>query len=208
VVEEQRQERVAQAQEAAAQRRAEIAALHEGPYGAHNFKVNTMSQRLDFADYQKQRYHDLLLAYTDRITVSREEEDLDQENRQRYRDRRSELRKQFVSEVTNILEPDQAEVFAALPEFEQRPDGTARFVFATAGDAGEMNTLIEERIMGVGADGLLEPGAARLGVKVHLERAGEALEKVIRATSVSGEAGVETKDVEVEIDTLPEVAPQ
>jgi hypothetical protein len=123
VIDERREERLAEQRRQAEERQREHKAMYEGPYGQHNFKVNSMAKKLDFSERQKQYYYAILLDYNNRIQATREQEQQDQENRQLYQEQRKELRKEFAAVITRALDPQQAEAFGQLPEREQRPDG-------------------------------------------------------------------------------------
>ena len=122
VIGDERVARTRERQQQAEDRRRHLAQLRQGPYGRHNYKVNSMSERLDLSERQKQYYYESIVAYVDRVAETREAEKRDKDNRQVDRDRRQELRNEFVRVITQTLSPEQAEIFASLSEHEQRPD--------------------------------------------------------------------------------------
>ncbi len=124
VIEDDRRERAEKRQQAIAQHQAEIEALHQGPYGDQNFRVNSMAKKLGLSDRQKQHYYDLVVDYNAQIKTARQEEAKDRANRQVYRDRRKVIRKEFATVFAQALDPEQTEVFNALNEWETRPDGS------------------------------------------------------------------------------------
>jgi len=151
VVDEQRTEREAAAVRRIEERRQELLALQEGPYGKHNYRVNSMAKRLGFSDAQKAVYYSNLVEYSGRIDALREQEKADAANAQRYRDARAEARKEFAGVIVSTLTPQQAETFKALPEFEQRPDGGI-------GDVSISFSPAEGLLDGIGAIGAVGGG--------------------------------------------------
>ncbi|MCZ6795894.1 MAG: hypothetical protein O7J95_19980, partial [Planctomycetota bacterium] len=141
VIGDERVARTKEHQQQAEDRRRHLAQLRQGPYGRHNYKVNSMSERLDLSERQKQYYYESIVAYVDQVAETREAEKRDTDNRQVYRDRRQELRSEFVRVITQTLSPEQAEIFASLSEHEQRPDDGyggygATIIMRSSGDEG------------------------------------------------------------------------
>ncbi len=164
VMEEVRDEQIAAQRRRAEERNREFMALHEGPYGNHNFRVNSMAKRLDFSDDQRELYYVNLVEYTNLIQQSREQESQDKENRQRYRDQRKVLRTEFAQVIAASLPLEQAEVFTSLPEHEQRPDGSARYttsirMISNSGLPGEtVSGTVSNTFIPVGAEILTTTG--------------------------------------------------
>ncbi len=128
VMDDVRDQKIAEQRRLAEERQRELMALHEGPYEGHNYRVNTMAKRLVLSDRQKQHYYLNLAEYNQMIERSRENESQDKENRQQYRDERKRIRSEFSQVVLSSLSPEQAETFSSLPSNEQRPDGSYRYL--------------------------------------------------------------------------------
>lgn len=132
VMDDVREEKLAEQRRQAEERRRELIALNDGPYGVHNFKVNTMAKRLELSDRQKEHYYLNLVEYNQLIQRSRENESQDKENRQQYRDERKRIRGEFSQVILSSLTPQQAETFSSLPSHEQQPDGSAGYRYITS----------------------------------------------------------------------------
>ena len=123
VYRETRQQRKDDERREAQERQREIEEMHQGPYGEHNYRVNSMAKRLDLNDAQANRYHALIIDYSERIQQQRKMEAEDPDQREVYRENRRLLRQEFADTFAADLNDEQAELFAALGDHERRPDG-------------------------------------------------------------------------------------
>ena len=92
-----------------------------------------MAEWLALNDYQKEFYHTEVSRYDTLILEVRGRGKDDPENGEKYRQEMQGLRQEFISVVTNALEPEQVKTFNALTDYEKRPDrderGMARVIY-------------------------------------------------------------------------------
>ena len=204
VIEEERVERQAAERRRAEERAREIAALHEGPYGEHNFKVNSMAERLGLSDSQAQHYYSNLVTYNALIAEARQLERTDPDNREVYRSRRSDLRREFSNVVENVMTLEQSELYAQLPEFEQRPDGRPAHVtlFSTTSTGGAAPGEFEFRVL-PSVQGVALDRVEKARVRVELEAQEEAKKARLeaeQARDAADRAARELEDVTRELE--------
>lgn len=160
---QERSQRRQREKEAAEQAAREQAALSQGPYGDHNYRVNSLGKRLGLSDYQKSRYHDTLVAHRQRLKDAQVGLNLsDAASREAWKDRRRVFEDDFQSTVITLLSPEQAEAYADLgAEEKMGGDGMHRF----------------DRIVRFGAQGDVEMEVFK-GGEGHVEIAVPATEAV------------------------------
>jgi hypothetical protein len=126
LIQDEREERQLEAQARAEEKQREIQELYQGPYGQFNWRVNRLAKRLELNDGQKQRYFDLLTAYSNRIEEMRT--GLDRKNPEvytAYRERKKQVQEEFEGLVIQSLTPPQAKSFQELPFSERSADPSA-----------------------------------------------------------------------------------
>jgi hypothetical protein len=147
VIAEERQTRRDEQARKLKERSQEFEELGKGPYGKHNFKVNSIGKKLGLSDYQKQHYHDLLVDYQERFAGLRKGVDWrDEAARERHSQGRQTLQDEFDVAFNQVLNAEQAQAYKDLPEFDRSAEGAAQvFVRATVGadGAGETVDVIE-----------------------------------------------------------------
>jgi hypothetical protein len=102
----------------------QIRELGQGPYGRYNLKVNSMAKWLELNDYQRDVYHNQVTHYDPLIQKVRAREKEDPQNSERYQQERRDLRQEFSAIFVNTLQPDQAEIFDDMSDYEKRPDSS------------------------------------------------------------------------------------
>lgn len=121
------------------QRQVERRALFKGPYGRHNFQVNSLAGKLDLGDGQKDKYHELLQRYGKEVKLLHngpegkpfwELENPEQiaAHVKNMEQQRRNIGEQLDNEFVQFLEQDQATAYLELPENE-RGLGDGREVF-------------------------------------------------------------------------------
>lgn len=147
LVRDEREERRREQRRLARERQEEWKLLQEGPYGKFNYKVNSLGKKLDMSDLQKQRYHQLLIAYEQ---VSKDLlKNVDwksRESREGYQQQKKDLLAEFQRDVVGLLAPGQAEEFDALPDWEKGMDNTPAVFINSDGIAGDA-TMTTTRVM-------------------------------------------------------------
>ncbi len=144
-------------------------ALFKGPYGMHNFQVNSLAGKLDLGDGQKEKYHELLKHY-------RKEADLlhkgpegksfwEIENPEEIaahvknmEQQRKNLGEQLDNEFVQFLDQDQARAYLDLSENERglsdaMGGGTGVFHHVEVGDDGSQSVQLRiesNNVIGLG----------------------------------------------------------
>jgi hypothetical protein len=153
VIQDERRDRSERARAESRQRRAELEELSKGPYGRHNFKVNSLAKKLGFSDAQKEHYHRLLVDYSSRLDeLRRDVAWKDPESIQRYHTAREEIADEFDGQLALGLDRDQQEAYSALPEHEKGPDSGDVFFHASTMTSEDGSVAVEEVISGVIGD--------------------------------------------------------
>ena len=112
------------------QRQAERRAMFRGPYGRHNFQVNSLAGKLDLGDGQKEKYHELLQHYGKEAELLRKGPEgkpfWELENPEQIaahvknmEQQRKNLGERLDNEFVQFLEQDQARAYLDLPEDER-----------------------------------------------------------------------------------------
>jgi hypothetical protein len=127
-----RNSRMAREREEAEERAREMEALSQGPYGKHNYQVNSLSKKLGLDARQEQYLYNLLLKYEERrnqelsqIAPPEGENSPDRfkEHVQQTVRVHQELNQQFEQEFLAGLDPKQQEAYQDLPEHERAMGG-------------------------------------------------------------------------------------
>lgn len=147
------------------QRQAERRALFKGPYGRHNFQVNSLAGKLDLGDGQKDKYHELLQRYGKEVKLLHngpegrpfwELENPEQiaEHVKNMEQQRRNLGEQLDNEFVQFLEQDQATAYLELPENERGLGGGMEvFHHVEVGEAGAPSVQLHiesNKVIGLG----------------------------------------------------------
>lgn len=127
-IRQEREEHQEELRKQAEERRKEYAELRKGPYGNHNYKVNSIAKKLNLTNQQKEYYYELLTDYSDQIRASRKGIDWrNQESRTAFQEKNKQLTAQFNDAVIQGLTQEQREQYGELSEWEKRPAGGGGF---------------------------------------------------------------------------------
>ncbi|MBI4602770.1 MAG: hypothetical protein HY721_12505 [Planctomycetes bacterium] len=133
-------------QEEAEARAREARELSEGPYGKHNYRINSLAKTLDLDERQKEYLHGLYTRYDERRKEVQKElalpdpknatpADIEQQVRH-LAQAHKQLGQELENDVLLGLTGEQQEAYKALPEHERGGGGGMnRFVFAADGGA-------------------------------------------------------------------------
>ena len=140
VVRKERADRKTREKEQAAALQLEMAEMSKGPYGEHNYTVNSLGKKLSLSDFQKQRYYDQLLAHRQRLRELRRGVNFsDADAAKSYRDRRREADDDLETTLVTYLTPEQKEAYDALSPLEKGGSEGAVFFSTAEGAGGEMS---------------------------------------------------------------------
>ena len=147
------------------QRQAERRALFKGPYGRHNFQVNSLAGKLDLGDGQKDKYHELLKHYGKEVELLHkgpegkpfwEIGDPEQiaAHVKNMEQQRKNLGEQMDNEFVQFLDQDQARDYLELPENERGlGGGMGVFHHVEVGDDGAPSVQVHiesSKVIGLG----------------------------------------------------------
>ena len=150
-------------------RQTERREMSKGPYGAYNFRVNSLAGKLDLGDGQKDKYHEILKHY-------RKEADLLHKGPEgkpfwelgnpeqiaahvkNMEQQRKNLGEQLDNEFVQFLDQDQARAYLDLPENERglsdaMGGGTGVFHHVEVGDDGSQSVQLRiesNNVIGIG----------------------------------------------------------
>ncbi|MBL05831.1 MAG: hypothetical protein CMJ99_09380 [Planctomycetes bacterium] len=147
------------------QRQAERRAMFRGPYGRHNFQVNSLAGKLDLGDGQKEKYHELLQHYGKEAELLRKGPEgrpfWELENPEQIaahvknmEQQRKNLGERLDNEFVQFLEQDQARTYLDLPEDERGlGGGMGVFHHVEVGDDGAPSVQLHiesSKVIGLG----------------------------------------------------------
>ena len=147
------------------QRQAERRAMFRGPYGRHNFQVNSLAGKLDLGDGQKEKYHELLQHYGKEAELLRKGPEgrpfWELENPEQIaahvknmEQQRKNLGERLDNEFVQFLEQDQARAYLDLPENERGlGGGMGVFHHVEVGDDGAPSVQLHiesSKVIGLG----------------------------------------------------------
>lgn len=124
VIGQERVEREERARQQANRAREEEMALHQGPYGKYNYRINKIGKKLGLDDWQRQRYHQLLTRYGAERQRVREEAATARQSSPApdaslVSTRLEELNAEFDRDFATVLDREQQELYEALPPHEK-----------------------------------------------------------------------------------------
>ena len=147
------------------QRQAERRTMFRGPYGRHNFQVNSLAGKLDLGDGQKEKYHELLQHYGKEAELLRKGPEgrpfWELENPEQIaahvknmEQQRKNLGERLDNEFVQFLEQDQARTYLDLPEDERGlGGGMGVFHHVEVGDDGAPSVQLHiesSKVIGLG----------------------------------------------------------
>ena len=147
------------------QRQAERRAMFRGPYGRHNFQVNSLAGKLDLGDGQKEKYHELLQHYGKEAELLRKGPEgrpfWELENPEQIaahvknmEQQRKNLGERLDNEFVQFLEQDQVRTYLDLPEDERGlGGGMGVFHHVEVGDDGAPSVQLHiesSKVIGLG----------------------------------------------------------
>lgn len=149
----ERDQRKKDAKTQADEKRREREELSEGPYGKYNYRVNSLTKKLEMNSRQEQFVYELLQDYDERKKVAREEIrsaiDLEKPNREtmqilftRIEESRKDLGNQFETDLAAVLTPTQKEVFQELPSRERRGESGSSGMQIFSESAADIGTIL------------------------------------------------------------------
>ena len=150
------------------ERAREMEALSQGPYGKHNYRVNSLSKKLGLDVRQEQYVHNLLLGLEERRRQAMEQfpklegeftPDQFKEHRDHVLQVQQELSQQFERDLLAGLDAKQQEIYESMPEHERMAGDNVKII---AYEGGGMVGATSVRLA-------LPIGAAEKPVEVKLK---------------------------------------
>jgi hypothetical protein len=149
VYEQSRDKRRQREREEQDARNKEMQELSQGPYGRHNYKVNSLAKKLELDTKQKDYLFNLLTKYDERQREGMSDLRLDagnappspedlQRHIKQFTTVHQQLNQQFENEMLLGLNDAQQEAFKSLPEEERGVNGKADFAFDGGGGGIEI----------------------------------------------------------------------
>ncbi|MEM7234638.1 MAG: hypothetical protein AAF517_20835 [Planctomycetota bacterium] len=135
VIDEQRESRTRAREEKALERVRDLRNMNKGPYGEHNYKINTLAKQLDLDDRQKEHVYNTLVDFKARLTEARKNRDRSNpESVANYKLIKAELQTGFENAIAQGLSQEQADQFQSMHSWEKGIDSNVVFQSFSSGD--------------------------------------------------------------------------
>ena len=116
--------------------------MQKGPYGKHNYKVNSLAKRLNMTDAQKQSYYNILVDYQGRFQELRKGVNWrEREARETYQQNRNLLQQEFEGAVNIWLSPEQQAEYESLSSWQRNAEGAA-YMFDVGEGAAQVTSFV------------------------------------------------------------------